>query len=603
MRGARWLLLVVMAAIVSAVSLTYRAQNKLIRQNAPPKPAALPAEVGAVAEQWEYRRNKDNDTQVFITARDMRQAKDSNQIYLTQVELRLHHVRASTYDLVTSAAATFSSSDERLFSDVPVDITLAVPDGEQPNPNLVSIHASGVSFDSNTGRAETDRNATFTFRNGHGKAKGAFYDPNSHELHLQENVEMDWNPPGPHAKPMKIETNTLFYHETTSEVWLKPWGRMTRDNTVVEGYDSVVHLQDKAIRSIETNRAHGGDQYPNRKLQYAADWVWVDFNDDGQIQKIDAHGNAQLTSSSETAETKVTAEKVQMNFDPGEEQSVLSHVTCTGNSTVDQRPVASPGRDPGEGHVLRSEAIDMKMQAGGKDIESIQAPGAATLEFLPNLPAQHHRMLTGREMVIGYGPQNRLDRFQSKDAKTTTDPTEDELRRNRTVTHTASRELSARFEPATNQIATIEQTGDFSYEEGMRRARAAKATFDQKNNVMVLESAARVWDESGSTAADHIRMDQRTGDFTGEGNVNSLRLPDKEHSGSGMLSGDEPVQAQARRMGSTNRNRRVHYEGNVTVWQGANKIQANVVDVDREKQTLIADGAVVTNFWEQPKND
>jgi lipopolysaccharide export system protein LptA len=69
-----------------------------------------------------------------------------------------------------------------------------------------------------------------------------------------------------------------------------------------------------------------------------------------------------------------------------------------------------------------------------------------------------------------------------------------------------------------------------------------------------------------------------------------------------MLSGDEPLQAQAARMESKNRNRVVHYEGNVLMWQGANRIQADVVDLDREKRTLVANGKVVTNLWEEPKD-
>ena len=74
-----------------------------------------------------------------------------------------------------------------------------------------------------------------------------------------------------------------------------------------------------------------------------------------------------------------------------------------------------------------------------------------------------------------------------------------------------------------------------------------------------------------------------------------------------MLSGDDPLQATARKMDSRNRNRQIHYEGAVHMWQGANRIQADVVDVDRnldpQKRTLVADGHVVTNLWEEPKDD
>jgi lipopolysaccharide export system protein LptA len=117
-----------------------------------------------------------------------------------------------------------------------------------------------------------------------------------------------------------------------------------------------------------------------------------------------------------------------------------------------------------------------------------------------------------------------------------------------------------------------------------------------------------MWDATGSTAADHIRLDQRTGDFLAEGNVASSRLPDKDQKkNSEMLSGDDPLQATARKMDSRNRNRQIHYEGAVHMWQGANRIQADVVDLDRnldpQKRTLVADGHVVTDLWEQPKDE
>jgi len=70
-----------------------------------------------------------------------------------------------------------------------------------------------------------------------------------------------------------------------------------------------------------------------------------------------------------------------------------------------------------------------------------------------------------------------------------------------------------------------------------------------------------------------------------------------------MLSGDQPMQAQARKMESSNHNRTIHYEGDVSMWQGANRIQASVIDLDREKRGLVADGNVVTNLWEQPKDE
>ena len=123
-------------------------------------------------------------------------------------------------------------------------------------------------------------------------------------------------------------------------------------------------------------------------------------------------------------------------------------------------------------------------------------------------------------------------------------------------------------------------------------------------NVIVLDGIAHMLDATGSTTADRIRMDQRTGDFEATGNVNSSRMPEKDpNKNSQMLSSDEPLQAQARRMVSTNRNHSIHYEGNVLMWQGANRITADTIDVEREKRNLTADGHVVSSLWEQPKDD
>ncbi len=139
---------------------------------------------------------------------------------------------------------------------------------------------------------------------------------------------LNWLPEGPNAKPMKIETGSLDYHEATAEIWLHPWGRLTRENTVVEGEIATVKLQDdgkghKSIRSIEATHAHGTDSYPRRNLQYSADGLHVDFNEDGVAEKIVGEGNARLVYTSDAAETNVTARHVEMDFTVKDKESLL----------------------------------------------------------------------------------------------------------------------------------------------------------------------------------------------------------------------------------------------------------------------------------------
>jgi lipopolysaccharide export system protein LptA len=611
MRGTRWLLLVAIAAIVAGIGITYRAQKRAIRAEAPAKPASLPDDLNSTAQDWTYTESNANQTMVEVTAKDALEARDSSRVDLKGVTLKLHDKRGGTYDLVTSAAASYFKADHRFYSQGEVQITLKVPETGEPKHQLVSIKSSGVNFDTNSGQAETDQPADFTFEHGTGHSTGAFYAPDTHTLHLKKDVTLNWMPIGPRAKPMKIEATSLYYREAESEIWLKPWGRMTRDNTVVEGQDATIKLQDdgeghKSIHSIDATHAHGSDTYPTRKLQYEAEGLHVDFNEDGVVQQMTGEGNAKLVDTGEASETTVTAKHVELKFTPGEKESVLNSVNGAGNAVVTERPLPAPGRQLAESHVLRSETLDLKMRPDGREIESVVTRAPGTLEFLPNQPTQHHRVLNGRDMVIAYGAQNRVESFRAADAHTQTDPTADDVlhKRNRAVSQTSSRQIEARFDPKTNKMSSIRQTGDFSYDEGDRKARAASGSLDEAQNLLLLDTGARMSDATGSTTADRIRMDQRTGDFTAEGHVNSSRLPDKDQKkNSEMLSGDEPMHAQARKMDSSNHNRKLHYEGNVVMWQGANRIEADTVDLDREKKGLIADGHVVTNLWEEPKDE
>src|ERR1017187_4085647 len=268
MRGMRWLLLVAIAAILGGVVYQYRAQKKLLAGNAPVAPAPLSTDLSASSQHWHYR-DKDLKTgrvKSDIDAEGMQQVKDASRVDLKNVTMMIYGKDGMTYDLVKSGAAAFNTEAKTLYSEGDVEITLNLPVDGQAAKQPTVIKTLGLTCDSDTGRVDTDQPSSFVFEKGDGKATGATYDPASHELLMKSAVEIHWNPPGTHAKPMKIEAATLAWHETTSEIWLKPWGRMTRENTVVEGNEVVVKLEDKVIRRITAIQAHGNDDYPNRKL-------------------------------------------------------------------------------------------------------------------------------------------------------------------------------------------------------------------------------------------------------------------------------------------------------------------------------------------------
>ncbi len=489
-----------------------------------------------------------------------------------------------------------------MYSDGEVEVTLTVPVVGQATRPLVNIKSSGVNFDVKTGKAETDRPADFTFENGTGKSVGVSYDPTTRELYLRQHAEIDWKAPTPHAKLMKIEAGELVYKEAQGVIWLNQWARMTRENTVVNAASSVVKLEDGIIHQIDAVKAQGTDEYPKRKLEYSADEVQVTYNDQGEVDRIHGRNNARLFSVSEGSETTMTSDVVDLDFETVNNDSVLKRASGIGHATIVTKPLAAPDGKLPETKVIHSEIVEVQMRPGGREIEIVKTLAPGRLDFLPNQPAQHQRRLDAQSMTMTYGSNNQLQSFRAVGVETQTEPNAEERAKKQNGSKTRSKNLSAEFDPKTGQMKHMEQWDDFLYEAGDRRATANRATLEQDRNLMTLEKAARIWDSTGATSADRILVDQKSGDFAAEGHVSSSRLPDQKTSPSGMLSGDEMVEAMADRMTSANHNHLLHYEGHVVMWQGADRITAARTEVDRDKRMVTAAGNVMTEFREKKKD-
>jgi lipopolysaccharide export system protein LptA len=604
MRGTRWLLLLAILAILAGIGVTYQTQQRVLATHAPAKPAALPVKIDSLRQGFDYTRTEAGQKKYRLKSSLVSQEKDSSHVKLEDVELRLFNKTQDYYDLVKSATTDYDQNASSMYSEGAVEMTLHVPVEGQPTRPLVQIHSFGVSFQTKSGQefVSTDRETHFTFENGTGQCVGATYDPSKRELHLKDHAEIDWKAPTPHAPPLKIEAGDVVYSEVEGTVRLNNGARLTRQSMVVNAASGVVQMQDQIIRQVDALKAQGTDEYPRRKLEYSADEVQVVYNDQGDIEHITGRHNARLVSSSDGSETTMTSDAVDLDLATVNGESVLKRALGNGHATIVSKPLAADGKPP-ETHVIHSDIVQVKMREGGREVASIETEAPGTLDFLPNQPSQHQRRLDADRMTMTYGASNKLESFRATNVRTETEPNADERAKKQPAAKTRSENLSARFDPQSGQMKHMEQWGGFAYDAGDRKATADRATLEQDSNLMTLETRARVWDSTGATSADRILIDQKTGDFTADGHVTSSRLPDKKTSPSGMLAGDEPVEAMAEHMTSANRNHLVHYEGHVVMWQGADRISADRTDVDRDKRLVNASGNVVTQFREKSKSD
>ncbi|MEO7143434.1 MAG: LPS export ABC transporter periplasmic protein LptC, partial [Bryobacteraceae bacterium] len=321
MRRTRWLVLAAISFLVIAVGSTYFGRVALQKKDAPRAPRPLPPGIDATAENWHFRKTDGNKPVAEISAKSSRQIKEPSQFELTGVELHLFHKDGGEYDQIKSDKAEFDIANGIMYSDGDVEITMGVPADQPPNGRLLKIKSSGVTFETKTGKASTDRMAAFTFQKGDGTAVGAEYDPNTGELHMKSQVELHWKGKTPDTKPMTIESGEAVYKEREAKVYLMPWSRLRRDTLTLDAGPAVVTLEDNVIRQVETTAAHGVQNDPDRKVEYKADQLHVELDEDGVITKITGEQNARLVETAATAQTTVTCDRVDLNFDAAQKDS------------------------------------------------------------------------------------------------------------------------------------------------------------------------------------------------------------------------------------------------------------------------------------------
>ena len=599
-------MLAAMIVIAAAVAGIYHSQRVKARSQRPTPPPTIPLDTKTMAPDFEWGQSANGLPQVQVFAKNMKLSADSSRQEFNDLELRLYQKDGEHYDRVRSAYAQLTISDHKFYSPGDAQITIDVPVKGDPPHQLTSITTAAVNFDSLSGQALTDRHVAFTFESGEGTAEGAAYDPAMHALTFNHNLVMNLRGSGANSKPMKVEADQLEWNEQTGVLHLMPWSRLTRDQTIINAGPSTIVLVDKHISYIDTVNVHGTDQQPKRQVEYWADAAHLSYNDEHVMDKVTGLGHAKLTSNADGSVTTMTGTRVDLALTG---HSILSSAKVQGEGYLESKPIPQPKTEAPDTKVLRADVIDLQMKPGGKELERVETQTAGTLEFLPNQPSRHRRLLKADRMTINYGEKNEIQSFHTDfvftPAATETYPSDEERAKKKqglATAFTSSRTVDATFDEK-GQLKFMKQADNFQYTEGDRKAQSDSATLQNDSNIMDLDRKARISDASGSTTADHIRMQQSTGDFDAQGHAATTRLPESNKSESAMLDKDEPTLGTADHITSANRNHLMHYVGNARVWQSANRIEADNIDIDRDKKSLVADGKVVTWFQDKPKDD
>lgn len=637
--------LLVATALVTGGAYFVRSQRSGAEQTAAPE--RVPSNV-TQSEGLTLSKSEQGRTLFTVRALRAREQKDSGISLLEDVEIITYGAQGNRHDRISSKLCEYDAKTGRVHSQGEVEIELATLPGELPTAagtpggtapwNLpgaraarIFVKTSGLTFEEKTGIASTDRAVHFRFSRGTGQATGAVYDSHQRTLRLKSAVEITaeadaagGQPSKERPAPVEIKAQELLYLQRESQIRLaRPEVRRvlpaggSRELTAAE---AVLALDaQNQVRTVEvsgTVRIHEAApidrQGESRDTRLAADRVQLVFNNRQALDQAYAIGEVQLDSETSRGRSEAHAARAELFFAGPE--NTLSQVEWKGGVRMVFTPTAAgvPIR------VLTSEAVEMFLKPGG-EMDKVRTMAPGRLELLPAAGAAGsggmRRVLTAERFWMQFAEGNQLRVLRAEDQvrlESEIPPPPSSARNReargrapaRSLRVTTSDALTAQF-GASQQLETLEQTGNFHYMEGEQQATAERAFYTAAQERVTLTGRAgrnpEVWDARTRTSARQITLDQKNNEGLAEGDVRSTHLAEEkpERPVPGPLSAKEPIHVIAERMVSNSRTGVTRYEGGpsgkrVRLWQKEDLILARTLVLEREERRMTAEGEVVT---------
>ena len=606
MRKLRILLLLGVTTMLGAVVWDYLDSQTAEEEVQAEQPTAIPSDVNSQATRWVWSQSSGNRRKVEVVADSFRQAKETFLFDLGGVELKIFHEDGATFDYIVTKAAQFDTRSETLFSEGEVRLSLGIP-ADDPDPwssEHTKIRSSGITFETRTGVATTERYTEYEFEGGVAHSVGVHYDSPHRYVRMESQVYVERFPGGPHRPALKIRSNELHYYEDGQRVHLVGDVSLERGSQRMQATEAIVFMERGDIRRIKASAAQGVEKQSGRTIGFRAQRVDVFYSPLQTVERVTGSGGAEVSSTTATSRITASGESIDLRYatPTGRHESVLRNAHIRRRAVVESRPDET-GDQGADIRRIRANWIELAMDEHGRDMQVLRTLAPGTLELVPTDPSRRRRTLHARRMTAHYATNNRLRKLNAEgDVRVETHPPvlQQPAEKPRAILRTWSEALAAEFDPVSGEMRRLQQWSGFRFDQGGRRGRAEEAEFDWRANEIELRNAARVWESTGSVSADRILLDENTGDFQASGGVSSVHQEsggDRVRGGTrtaGPFFSGEPVYATAERMLSNQKAGLLDYRGQARLWQGQNRIEAGHIEIDRRSQTLSASGGAVS---------
>jgi len=612
-RRQRWLTALVVTGLsvaAIAVGITYwlGTDHHNGQTQVPPSP---PPDVNQQLSGYTFTRSDQGHPVFTIHAARTVSYKDSKSTTLDDVLVKVYGHKGDNGDLLRTDRCQYNPLTGDFTAAGPVQIELSAYSGDIPDSGVrgkhrVVVETSKVDYHQQDALADTDAPVKFRMGSASGTAVGMTYAIQDGWMELKHNVALELaqgTEKAPQA-PIHLTASELRYNKDGGTMTLAGPVEVRQDQSHAAADNATIQLNDhnRLSRVILMGNAKAYDVTPLRTVEMDSDRVQGDFDPfSGELRHVIVDKAQMIENQANSSISHLSAQNVDMDI-VGKQPRPLYGV-AKGNVKLDMESQAvmdvsdkTAMRKATEKKSLSSSEVRFAFQPGTQTLKHAETGGPGTLTISPADPKTGQKVIDAGQFFMAFDDHSRIESLRGTSPTQVTFLPAPSAPPGTTPQTSTADLLNAVFDPGTQTLREVLQTGNFQYQDGDRRASADNAHYDSHAQTILLLGHPQVWDPDNRVKSQKITIDMRTNTSTGEGKVQAVHLQIPAPGAPPSRAPALPTNVLADKMVARRQSKTINFEGHVRAWQGTDVVESTALDVFRAQKRVSSGSEVMTSF-------
>jgi len=585
---------------IAVVGISYYKLRNADKFKARSEKPELSKEVTGVVEGYEQRVTKNDRLYLLVKAsRDVTFSDGHHE--LENINMAVYPPEGETPDQISAARAIYQPDS---------NVLSFIGNVKIETKEKLKVNTEALSFDQNSGIAQTDSPVSFERENVSGTSTGAVVEQKAKRLTLKNNVQLTIAPgQSVKSKTRSRSVSIKAAHGTFDQqsLLLAFSGGVTveQEADILSGdnLNAFLNEQKRLQRAEIRGNSYMRVMDPGRSAEVHS--VNMDFfmDQDQRLERALATNDIAARTLEGDSDVQVSgSNSLEVTFQPQDDTSLLKQMVAGGRSVITMSAPKSKANDPHAANKrLTANAVKLTWRTTGRDLEKAEATGDAELfiEPLVSSAKAERKKLNAPQFDCDFFEAGNLVRSckASGGTKATLDPMQPSQKRGtRTLT---SQNMTAVFLKDTQDIERVDAQGDGKFNENDRNGLAANVSYTAADETVRMRGGEpTVWDSRGRTKAIELDTDLANDVSYARGKTTTTYYSQEQTKGATPFSKTKsPVYIASDRGEVHHESGQTIYTGNARAWQDDNYVRGDKLTIYANDSRMEASGHVQSAIY------